>query len=141
MIRKYRDEDADAVVAAWRAASELAHPFLTTQFLDAEADAVRNVYLAFAETWVTEVGGTVVGFIAIVENDVGGLFLDPRYHGRGLGRELMDKAVSERGSLNVEVFRENAVGRFYDAYGFRGADEFIHEGSGQVTIRMAFSPG
>jgi putative acetyltransferase len=141
MIRKYRDEDADAVVASWRVASELAHPFLTTQFLDAEADAVRNVYLAFAETWVMEVDGAVVSFIAIVGNDVGGLFLDPRYHGQGLGRALMDKAVAERGSLNVEVFRENAVGRrFYDAYGFHGAEESIHESSGQVTIRMAFTP-
>jgi hypothetical protein len=73
MIRKYKDVDADAVVSTWRAASEVAHPFLTREFLDREADAVRNIYLAFADTWVTEVGGEIVGFVSLVDDEVGGI--------------------------------------------------------------------
>jgi len=140
MIRIYKDEDVGAVILSWRDASELAHPFLTKEFLDQEADNVRNVYLKFAETWVTEIDGQVVGFIALVDNEIGGLFLDPKYHGQGLGKAMVDKAVAEKGLLTVEVFKENVIGRrFYNAYGFRDVEEFIHEASGQATIRMSFS--
>jgi putative acetyltransferase len=97
MIRKYDDNDVDAVISSWRGASELAHPFLTKEFLDQEADNVRNVYMAFAETWVTEIEGQVVGFIALVENKIGGLFLDPKYHGQDLGKAMVDKAAAEKG--------------------------------------------
>ena len=139
MLRKYKENDIDAVISSWRRASELAHPFLAKEFLDEEADNVRNVYMAFAETWVTEIGGQVVGFIALVENEIGGLFLDPKYHGQGLGKAMVDNAVAEKGALKVEVFKDNVIGRrFYDAYGFRDVEEFIHEASGQATMRMSY---
>lgn len=141
MIRKYTDEDKETVVSVWRSASELAHPFLTTEFLDNETDALRNVYLAFAETWVSEIDGEVVGFIAMIDEQIGGLFVRPDHHGRGLGRALVDKAVSDKGSLVVEVFKENPIGRrFYERYGFHERDEFVHEASGEVTLRLAFHP-
>lgn len=142
MLRKFKDNDVDAVILSWRRASELAHPFLTKAFLDEEADNVRNVYMAFAETWVTEIEGQVVGFIALVENEIGGLFLDPKFHGQGLGRAMVDKAAAEKGALKVEVFKDNVIGRrFYNAYGFRDIEEFIHEASGQATLRMSYSNG
>ncbi len=141
MIRRFVKEDTYAVVATWRSASALAHPFLTQAFIDREAENVRNVYLALAETWVTEIDGEVVGFIALIEDVVGGLFLDPAYHGKGYGRAMLDKAVAERGALQVEVFKENgSARRFYAAYGFQGSEEFTHELSGQRTIRMTFTP-
>ena len=142
MIRKYKNEDVDAVVSSWRVASELAHPFLTKEFLDQEADNVRDVYLIYAETWVTEINGSVAGFIALVDDEIGGLFLDPRYHGQGLGKAMVDKAVAEKDHLlKVEVFKENIIGRrFYETYGFRYAGEFLHEGSSQPTLRMTYEP-
>jgi len=142
MIRQFQSEDTEAVVKAWRSASELAHPFLTTAFLDQETENLRNIYLVAAEIWVTEIDGKVVGFIAMIENEIGGLFLDPSCHGQGLGRALVDKAVSEKGALTVAVFKKNSIGRrFYTAYGFHGSEEFIHEDSGEVTLRQNFTPG
>ncbi len=141
MIREYKETDADAVVAAWRAANERAHPFLSRDFLDKEADNVRNVYPQFAKIWVSEIDGHVVGFIAMIDNEIGGLFLDPKYHGKGLGREMVDFAAAKKGALTVEVFRDNKIGRrFYDAYGFKKTGEYLHEHSGQMTIKMAFDP-
>ena len=141
MIRKYKESDVDAVVASWRAASELAHPFLTKAFLDEEEGNVRNVYLKIAETWVTEVDGDVVGFIALVDDEIGGLFLDPDYHGRGLGKDMVDRAVAEKGAMTVEVFKLNSIGRrFYNAYGFEYTDEGLHDPTGQIIVRMSFAP-
>lgn len=140
MIRKYEDKDIDAVASVWRTASELAHPFLTKPFLDAEEEALRTIYVVVAETWVLEIDGEVVGFIALIGNEIGGLFLDPGLHGRGYGRAMVDMAVAEQGALEVDVFEKNAIGRrFYDAYGFRRTGEYVHEASGEVTIRMTLS--
>jgi putative acetyltransferase len=137
MIREFETQDTDAVVDVWRKASELAHPFLTKQFLDTEADALRTVYLAHAKTLVVEIDTRVIGFIAMAGNEVAGLFLDPGFHGHGLGRALVDKVAAETGSLTVEVFEQNAIGRrFYERYGFRQVDVYTHATSGQVTLRM-----
>ncbi len=141
MIRKHTSDDTDAVVDVWRSASALAHPFLTSSFIETEADNVRHVYMKYAETWVTEIDGKVIGFIAMIDNEIGGLFLDPEHHGRGFGRAMVDKAVSLKGSLNVEVFSQNAIGRkFYAAYGFCGRQEYLHEPSGQMTLKLSFNP-
>ncbi|MGH1350530.1 MAG: GNAT family N-acetyltransferase [Methyloligellaceae bacterium] len=141
MIRKYNNTDIEAVVTSWYKASRLAHPFLSEEFLTKEESNLRNIYLSFAETWVQEIDGKVIGFISLIENEIGGLFLDPEYHGKGFGRGLTDKAVAEKGPLKVEVFKENKIGQhFYKSYGFIKSGEFIHEASGQATITMTYSP-
>ena len=83
MLRKFQPEDTDAVVSIWRAASSVAHPFFTEEFTEQEADNLRNIYVKNAETWVLEDRDTTVGFIALIEDEIGGLFLDPSLHGRG----------------------------------------------------------
>lgn len=141
MIRPYTDHDADAVVSIWRAASERAHPFLSVPFLDAEAENVRNVYPRFAEIWVLEDKAAPIGFIALIDAEVGAIFLQPEHHGQGHGRAMMDFAVSKKGAVTLDVFKANAIGRaFYDRYGFRQVGEYVHEATGQETLQMAFKP-
>lgn len=145
MIREFISSDTDAVIEAWQRASHLAHPFLTADFLAQEAHNLRHIYVVHAQTWVAEVENKVVGFIALIETDdvceVGGLFLDPAYHKRGIGKALMDRAVAKKGPLKVEVFRDNAVGRpFYERYGFEMTGSYHHEPSGQMMVQMRYSP-
>jgi putative acetyltransferase len=50
---------------------------------------------------------------------------------------MVDAVVALKGPLRVEVFAENAIGRkFYDRYGFTPVDQFTHDPSGQITIKM-----
>jgi len=137
MIRKFREEDTDAVVSSWRVATELAHPFLNKDFLDSEAIALRDIYLPATETWVTEIDENVIGFIAMMGNEIAGLFLIPSFHGQGFGRAMVDKAFKEKGSLTVEVFEQNPIGRrFYDAYGFQKFGEYAFEQTGDTVLQM-----
>ena len=141
MIRAYRTEDTDAVVSVWRAATALAHPFLADAFVTQEADNLRNIYVHIAETWVLEEDGEPVGFIALIGDEIAGLFLQPSCHGRGLGRALVDHAVDLRGPLRVEVFERNAIGRrFYERYGFVEVGSYRHEGSSEMTLKLAMAP-
>ena len=82
----------------------------------------------------------VVGFIAIIDNEIGGLFLDPKLHGRGLGRLLVDDAAKQFDALEVEVLERNTVGRrFYDSYGFRRIGSSLHEATGEAVLRLALA--
>lgn len=139
-IRPYRDTDLDRVLHIWRAANALAHPFLDEDFLRSEQDNVRDIYLPAAETWVAEADGRVVGFVSLLGHQVGGLFLAPEFHGRRIGKALMDKAVAERGALELDVFAANAIGRrFYDRYGFVDADDYVHAPTGQRVLRLTLT--
>ena len=141
MIRPYKTEDTDALVGVWRAATALAHPFPPAAFVEQEAHNLRHIYFPNAESYTCEVAGEPAGFIAMVGPEIGGLFLDPAFHKRGLGRALVDHAHQKCPALEVEVFERNAVGRpFCEAYGFREVRRFVHEGSGEMTIRMALQP-
>ncbi len=137
MIRKYRDQDLDDLLAAWASASEIAHPFLTQDFLALERENIPNLYLPNAETWVFEDEGRVVGFVALLGNEVGAIFVHPNQQRRGVGRQLMDKAKELRGELIVEVFKANSIGRaFYAKYGFESVAEKVHEQTGFELLRL-----
>lgn len=137
MIRKYEDKDLNALLDAWYSASQVAHPFLNEDFLAQERRAIAEVYLPKAETWVFELDGVVVGFISLIGNEVGGIFVDANHHSHGIGRALMDHARSIRDCLELDVFEDNRVGRrFYEKYGFIQVDEYRHEETGFMQLKL-----
>ena len=141
LIRKYQEKDVETLIEVWFKASQLAHPFLEQEFLEQEKENIRKLYLPNAETWVAERESRVVGFVALLGNEVGALFVDPDCHGQKIGKALMDKAVAERGALVLDVFKENPIGRrFYERYGFRQDHEHRHEATGQPCLRLSYSP-
>ncbi|MBE9042058.1 GNAT family N-acetyltransferase [Oscillatoriales cyanobacterium LEGE 11467] len=140
VIREYEKRDLNALLSIWVAASEVAHPFLTREFLVQEKDNIPKLYLPNTQTWVAEEDERVVGFISLMGNEVGALFVHPDYHRKAIGGRLMDKARELRGELDVEVFAANPIGRaFYAKYGFEPVEEKIHEQTGFDLIRLRLS--
>ena len=136
-VREYHEADLKDVMAAWEAASAQAHPFLPPEFIDEVREAIPSMYLPNAETWVTELEGNVVGFISLLGNEVGALFVGPEHQGKGFGLQLMNKALDLKGELEVEVFSFNSIGcDFYRKYGFVTMEEKIHDQTGFGLIRM-----
>lgn len=137
MIRKYVTADLAEVLEVWYDASLIAHPFLSSDFFHHEREEISEKHLPNAETWVFEEAGRVVGFIALMGNEVGGIFVSPRRQGHAIGRALMDHAVASRKHLVLDVFEANQIGRaFYDAYGFEVVERKVHEETGQPVLRM-----
>ena len=139
-IRQYQDSDHDAVLTSWEVATRLVHPFMTDEFIAAERKNTSEIYLPHTDTWVIEFDGKVKGFIALIGNEVGAIFLQPEFHGMGAGKALMDKAQELHGDLEVEVFKVNSMGRdFYSKYGFEFLEEKLHEPTGQPVLRLKFT--
>ena len=138
MMRKYKPEDTEALIIIWDNAEALAHPFLPSEVRDQVRRDMRSLYLPNAETWVLDDEGVPVGFIAMIDKEIGGLFLDPSQQGKGKGREMVDHVVALKGPLTVEVFKDNKIGlRFYERYGFEVTGEGMFEASGDETFKMA----
>lgn len=137
MIRKYQSADREEVLNVWAGASTLAHPFLSQEFLELERYNIPNVYMPKAETWVWEADGHVVGFISLLGNEVGAIFVDPKFHRSGIGLALMDRARALRGELEVEVFERNLLGRtFYAKLGFEFMHKKVHDQTGFELMRL-----
>lgn len=136
-IRPYQETDQTALLEVWYRAAAIAHHFLPADHFVQERQAIAAQYLPVAETWVCDHQGQVVGFISLLGQTVGGFFVDPAVQGKGVGRSLMDHAVQLRGTLNVEVFEQNTIGRrFYSRYGFVPVGQSRHDETGLTLLHM-----
>ncbi|MDH3730169.1 MAG: GNAT family N-acetyltransferase [Acidimicrobiia bacterium] len=135
--RPYSDKDLVELLDVWYRASLIAHSFLTEEFFESERREIIERWLPIAETTVYETDGRVVGFLSLIGNEVGAIFVDPDFQGRGIGRILMDGARGSRPFLELGVFEANSVGRrFYDAYGFEFVGRRTHEATGHAELRL-----
>ena len=138
-LREYQDRDLAGVLSSWENASRIAHTFVNETFLDEERHNIPTIYLPNADTWVVEKDGRVMGFIALIGNEVGALFVEPEIHGAGAGKQLMDKARELHGDLEVQVFEDNEIGRaFYSRYGFKLMNERVCERTGFTLLRLKY---
>jgi putative acetyltransferase len=100
---------------------------------------MTDIYLPNSETWVYEESGIVVGFISMAKNEIGGLFILPNYHSKGIGTSLVKHICQFHNELEVEVFNENKIGKpFYEKIGFKIMKEYIQEETNQKVLRMAY---
>ena len=137
MIRKHIEGDLEQIMDVWYASSTLAHPFLNSAFVEKVNNDMRHMYIPGSETWVYESDHKVVGFISMIDDEIGGLFVLPQNHNIGIGTKLVDYISRLHEKLEVEVFEKNEIGRaFYAKYGFKVIKEFAHEESGERVLRL-----
>lgn len=141
MIRKHEKEDLEQILKVWLHASTLAHPFLEDDFVEKVKKDMRTKYIPGSETWVYEESTRIVGFVSMAGNEIAGLFVSPNHHARGYGTQLVDFVAQVHETLEVEVFKDNVIGRaFYDKYGFEIIKDYFEENSRCQVLRMKWRP-
>lgn len=137
MIRPYNEKDTEQVIDIWYTAQSLAHPFLSEDFLKMVQDMMLNKFLPNSKTWIFEEEGTILGFISMMGNEIGGLFVHPSKHSKGIGTQLVNFVQPMFDTLEVEVFSKNKIGRgFYNKYGFHLMKEYLHEVTNEKVLRL-----
>ena len=139
MIRAATPRDAADVVRIWRAAVEATHDFLHPDDLG-HIDAEVRQHLPAAVSWVrVDEADRPSGFIAMTGANIDALFVDPAWHGGGVGRALIDHVRANQTVLTVDVNEQNprAIG-FYERLGFRrtGRSEADDQGRPYPLIHM-----
>jgi putative acetyltransferase len=137
MIRKYNENEIPKLVEIWEAAALIAHPFLNIEFHEMVKGAMKDMYLPNSDTWVYEENGNIIGFISMMKNEIGGLFVDPNQQSKGTGTSLVNHMKQFHNTLEVEVFEENKIGKpFYEKYGFKVIKEYVMKETNQKVLRM-----
>ncbi|BAZ36644.1 GCN5-related N-acetyltransferase (plasmid) [Calothrix sp. NIES-4101] len=141
MIRAYQDTDLDDVINIWYEAAKIAHSFISEASLAAQKEVIFNTYIPIAKIWVAEENKHTVGFIALLNNLIGGLFVSPKSQGKGYGTQLIEYAKSTiKDTLLVEVYQENyKAQKFYQKCGFIWTGERLDENTNFLLLRLTWN--
>ncbi|NUB06786.1 acetyltransferase [Azospirillum sp. Vi22] len=141
LIRSSRPDDVPALFAVWLAAVRSTHDFLNEEDIGFYADLVRDQYLPAAALMVAVDGDDrPVGFLGMTGSKIDTLFVDPVWHGRGIGRALVARAREGGPDLTVDVNEQNSAARaFYRRLGFREVGRSALDDSGRPfpLLRLA----
>lgn len=118
-LRPSRFEDSARVIEIWRDAVDATHDFLTSEDRAAIEREVRGFLPDAPLLLAVGPDDHALGFMLAGEGHMDALFIDPAHHGKGVGRRLVDHALSHWPQLTVDVNAQNrqAVG-FYERLGF-----------------------
>ncbi|WP_027659241.1 GNAT family N-acetyltransferase [Salinispora fenicalii] len=120
-IRPYTNDDWDAIARIHDAArrDELRGSAGVEAFLTL-AQTAEQEGLFDGHLWVAEVGGSVAGFVALDDDEVTWLYVDPQRYRQGIGRALLGHAVAAAGPrVEVTVLDGNpAAEALYASEGF-----------------------
>ena len=133
-VRAGRASDRDALYAIWERAVLATHDFVTPADLAMYARLVRSRYLPQVPVTVAmDASDVPLGFIGVAQNRIEALFVAPERHGEGIGRRLVESALSRRaGNFFVDVNEQNGGGRmFYARLGFREIGRSELDGCGR----------
>ncbi|ELE3846683.1 acetyltransferase [Salmonella enterica subsp. enterica serovar Newport] len=119
-IRRSRHEEGEKLIAIWRRSADATHDFLSNAYR-AELEELVSDFLPEAPLWVAVTDqDEPVGFMLLTGEHMDALFVDPDVRGQGIGKRLVEHALTLAPGLTTNVNEQNtqAVG-FYKKMGFK----------------------
>ncbi|MCG8588338.1 MAG: GNAT family N-acetyltransferase [Proteobacteria bacterium] len=124
VLRFMREGEHDVIAELWHRSKRRAYPYLTTEqsySLEDNRRYFREVVCPRCQVLVAELDGQLVGLLALEDQFIDQLYVDPRFQGRGVGSGLLARAkeLSPAGLTLYTFQRNQAARRFYERHGFR----------------------
>ncbi|ECG8591882.1 acetyltransferase [Salmonella enterica subsp. salamae] len=119
-IRRSRHEEGEKLIGIWRRSVDATHDFLSASYR-AELEELVSDFLPEAPLWVAVTDrDEPVGFMLLTGEHMDALFVDPDVRGQGVGKLLVEHALTLAPGLTTNVNEQNAqaVG-FYKKMGFK----------------------
>lgn len=144
LIRPARAADGERLIQIWRRAVDATHDFLKPE----DRSAIEREVSAFLPTspaWLaTDPDDRAIGFMLIDGTHMDALFIDPDWHGMGMGRSLVEHGLAMHPTLTTDVNEQNeqAIG-FYERMSFARTGRSDRDGQGRPypLIHLRYAPG
>ena len=122
MIRPYHEDDFEIVARFWFSGVQVAEPELV-QRMGYEFTGAREYFktvVAENQMWVYELDGVPVGILGIQGDYIDRLYVDPKFHRKGIGQALLAYARTlSPHHLWLKTDQANKLSRpFYEKNGF-----------------------
>jgi len=131
-IRQSRPDDGTRAIEIWRRAVDATHHFLTEK--DRQAiDAMVCDFLPQVPLWLAvDANDCPMAFMFIDNGHMEALFVDPAFHGMGIGAALVRHGLSLYPDMTTDVNEQNhqALG-FYEKMGFERTGRSPLDGQGR----------
>ena len=116
-------DDIDAVAEVWHSSAQMAYKFIDswkTYTLAQARKGFRESIAAQCEVWVAEIGGLIVGYVAIKGSYVDRLYVSPSQQRQGIGTLLLRQAMEcSPDGLELHTHQKNTQAcAFYRKNGF-----------------------
>lgn len=119
-IQKATKANYTAITDVWETSVRATHHFLKAEDIDTLKPLVQHQFLKAVNLYFTTNNqGAVNGFLGVLSGKIEMLFLHPQARGTGIGKQLLQYAITQLGCTRVDVNEQNedAVG-FYQHCGF-----------------------
>jgi putative acetyltransferase len=133
-IIAFDEQYHEQLVDIWHRAVIATHSFLSPEDIEFYHSMVSNGALRGVELYIElNEMNSPTGFIGVYGSNVEMLFVDPKYHGQGIGSRLLEHIEQLKGSnLKVDVNEQNESAHgFYKKYGFVQIGRSELDGSGR----------
>jgi len=118
-IKPYADQYNEQVLTVWENSVLATHDFLTKTDFESIKQLVKEINFNDFQVFCMTNKDLVLGFVGVADQKIEMLFLNPKYFGKGLGKDLLIFAVKilKADQLDVNEQNENAL-KFYQKFGF-----------------------
>lgn len=123
--------DREDILNIWLDSSTEAHSFIEPKFWK---DNIRLVDKGLEELniKVYKKGNKILGFIAISDDFVHGIYIDKPYRNKNIGSKLMDYVKTYHNTLKIRVYKKNKPAyNFAEKNGFHFQEALIDESNGE----------
>ena len=117
-IRSATKDDIPAIVHLQAQSLKETLNVAPTHTIEEDFDYYSNVVVVRDVIFVAEADGHVVGYVGFRKDWVDHLRVDSRYHGRGIGRALLETAKQRYPYLQLWCFQHIPAREFYRRQGF-----------------------
>ncbi|MBV4456245.1 MULTISPECIES: GNAT family N-acetyltransferase [Pseudomonas] len=133
VIHTPKTSDYQTLTDIWEDSVRATHDFLPDSYIERLRGLVLTHFLDTVMLICTkDAHQHITGFAGVAAGKIEMLFIDPKYHGQGLGRQLLRYAIEHMNADELEVNEQNpqALG-FYLKQGFEVIGRTEHDGLGQ----------
>ena len=130
----------DELLQLWESSVRATHHFLTESDIVEIRACLKEAYFPMVSLYgIQDIKGNIQAFLGYNEQKVEMLFVHPDFMGRGLGKRLMQYAISDLGADSVDVNEQNEQATlFYNHLGFKiiGRDETDSSGKPYPILHL-----